>query len=109
MGALRVETLSVALKGFQAKLLFVAARLAAAPVLWTAEPHPVAASAAAVDPKQVLRWRHGTEPCGREIVNPGRGRVYEPGGLSLAQRQLDEALPRACPFGVGREGKSPTF
>ncbi len=42
------------------------------------------AEALGVDPKQVLRWRHGSEPCGGAMLSLIRlaGRI--PGGLELA-------------------------
>ncbi len=35
------------------------------------------------DPKQVLRWRHGTEPCGRAMHSLTLLAARIPGGLDL--------------------------
>ena len=54
------------------------------------------AEALGVDPKQVLRWRHGTEPCGGAMHSLIRLATRIPGGLELV---LGESFPPA-----GREG-----
>lgn len=41
------------------------------------------ADALGVDPKQVLRWRHGTEPCGGAMLSLIRLAARTPGGLDL--------------------------
>ena len=48
------------------------------------------AEALGVDPKQVLRWRHGAEPCGGAMLSLIRLAARIPGGLDLA---LGEHVP----------------
>ena len=45
---------------------------------WTA-----LAEAVGTDPKQMLRWRHGTEPCGGALYSLLRFASHIPGGVEL--------------------------
>lgn len=43
-----------------------------------------------IDPKQLRRWRNGTEPCGGAMLSLGRFARGLPGGLDIL---FDEDLP----------------
>ena len=43
----------------------------------------VFAEAVGADPKQVLRWRHGAEPCGGALYSLLRFASHVPGGVEL--------------------------
>lgn len=54
------------------------------------------AEAVGADPKQVLRWRHGTHPCGGALHSLLRVAGYIPGGVKLIMGEDFEP--------TGREG-----
>lgn len=46
-------------------------------------PWTTFAEAVGADPKQVLRWRHGAEPCGGALYSLLRFARHIPGGVEL--------------------------
>ena len=53
------------------------------------------AEALGVDPKQILRWRHGTEPCGGAMHSLTLLAARIPGGLELLMGEGFQPLGRA--------------